>query len=262
MPEGDTIHRAARVLERAIGGKTVAAFRSPLPALARVAPPARVARVEARGKYLLVHFDDGRALVTHMRMTGAWHIYRPGERWQKPESRARVVIETEGFVAVCFSAPVVDLLSPRALARDPRFSNLGPDVLETGFDPAAALARLRRRNEKPIGEALLLQSALAGIGNIYKSEALYLCRVHPSRKVGDLSDPDLEALIQKARELLAANVGPAPRSTGRTLTGFRYWVYGRSGRPCLTCATPIRMLRQGDAGRSTFWCPACQPANV
>jgi endonuclease-8 len=117
-----------------------------------------------------------------MRMTGAWHIYRPGERWQKPESRARVVIETDGFLAVCFSAPVVDLLSPRALARDPRLSNLGPDVLETGFDPAGAFARLRRRNAKPIGEALLLQSALSGIGNIYKSEALYLCRVHPSAR--------------------------------------------------------------------------------
>jgi endonuclease-8 len=261
VPEGDTIFRAARALDRAIGGRNVVALRSPLPAFSRGArPPARVARVEARGKYLLVHFDDGRALVTHMRMTGSWHIYRPGERWQKPESRARVVVETDGFVAVCFDAPVVEILSPRALARDRRLSRLGPDVLKAGFDPADALVRLRQRNEKPIGEALLLQRALAGIGNIYKSEALFLCRIHPSRKVEDLSDQELDAVIRKARDLLAANLGSGPRSTRRALTGPRYWVYNRSGRPCLACAAPVRMLRQGDAGRSTYWCAVCQPS--
>jgi endonuclease-8 len=260
MPEGDTILRAARTLQRAIGNKPLLAFRSPLPALSHVTPPAtHISHVEARGKYLLIHFEDGRALVTHMRMTGSWHIYRPGERWQKPESRARVILETPDFVAVCFNAPVVELLSPRALARDPRLSRLGPDVLKTDFDPAEALARLRQRNAKEIGEALLLQSALAGIGNIYKSEALFISRVHPATKVSDLSNKDLHTLIQKARDLLSANLGPTPRTTRPSLTGPRYWVYARSGRPCLSCSTPIQMLRQGTAARSTYWCPTCQP---
>ena len=266
MPEGDTILRTARTLARVLEGHAIAKFRSPLPGLSHAALEGRtVVRVEPRGKHLLVRFDDGRVLHSHMRMMGSWHVYRPGEIWRKPASRARAVLETEAFVAVCFNAPVVELLSPNDLVRHPSLSRLGPDVLSPRFDASLARERLRARPELSIGEALLTQSALAGIGNIYKSEALFVTRTFPFLAVGGLSDAELDGVVTAAQHLLSANVerGGNARSTRRALAGPRYWVYLRSGRPCLVCGTAVRMRRQGDAGRSTYWGPACQkdPSN-
>ncbi len=263
MPEGDTIFRAARTLEKVLSGQVVTGARSAVPAIpAAQLSGCTVARVEARGKNLLIHFDDGRVLHTHMRMTGSWHVYRPGERWQRPARQARVVLETERFVAVCFSAPVVALLSAAELARHPSLSRLGPDPLSPSFDRLEARRRLRELGERPVGEALLRQSALAGVGNVYKSEALFLCATDPFRLVRDFSDPELDRLIAKARELLSANVGGGPRTTRPSLTRERTWVYGRSGKPCRRCGTPIRMRRQGPEARSTYWCATCQPAGA
>ena len=259
MPEGDTILRAARALNAAIGGREVTGFRSTLPGLAGAKLEGRcVARVEARGKNLLVLFDDGRALLSHMRMTGSWHLYRPGESWQKPERQARVVIETPEFVAVCFHAPVLELLSERQLARHAGLSRLGPDILTTGFDAAEARRRLRERGETPIGEALIVQRAVAGIGNIYKSESLFLCGADPFRPVAQFRDAELDAIVAKARDLMSANLDRPTRETRRARDGGRYWVYGRSGEACRRCGTRIRIRRQGLAGRSTYWCPTCQ----
>jgi endonuclease-8 len=263
MPEGDTILRAARALGSSLRGKRVVSFESSLPRLAEAGLAGRrVETVEARGKNLLVHFDDGRALRTHMRMTGSWHLYRPNEKWKKPARLARVVLSTADAVAVCFNAPVVELLTARQLARHESLRRLGPDVLAEAFDPSEAVGRIGAQGVRPIGEALLLQSALAGIGNIYKSEALFLCGVDPFAPVASFSEKDLARVVAKARELMSANLDGTPRKTRRTFDGASYWVYARSGKACFRCGTRIRMRRQGDAGRSTYWCPGCQPALV
>ncbi|MDQ6894170.1 MAG: Fpg/Nei family DNA glycosylase [Acidobacteriota bacterium] len=264
MPEGDTIVRTARTLARALEGREVLGFRSPLPALADASLAGRaVARVEPRGKHLLIHFDDGRVLHSHMRMTGSWHVYRPAEPWWKPERLARAVIETADFVAVCFNAPVVELLSAGEVARHPALRRLGPDVLGEGFDPEGARTRLRSMPDAPIGEALLAQGAIAGIGNIYKSEALFATRINPFSPVGQLSDAAIDRLLGAARRLMSASVEGSGARRTRSFPGGgpRYAVYRRSGLPCLTCATKIRIRRQGDAGRSTYWCPRCQGAD-
>ena len=261
MPEGDTILRAARALGASLRGKRVLSFESTLPRLAEAGLAGRrVEAVEARGKNLLVRFDDGRALRTHMRMTGSWHLYSPGERWKKPAWLARVVLATEDAIAVCFNAPVVELLSARQLARHESLRRLGPDVLAEGFDVEEAVRRIAASGDRPIGEVLILQSALAGVGNIYKSETLFLCGVDPFAPVAAFSEKDIARVVAKARELMSANLDGTPRKTRRTLDGASYWVYARSGKACFRCATRIRMRRQGDAGRSTYWCLGCQPA--
>jgi len=260
VPEGDTIWRAARTLHRALAGQSVVAARSAVAAVDETALVGRtVDSVESRGKNLLIRLDDGRVLYTHMRMTGSWHVYRPGERWQRPARQARVVLETARYVAVCFSAPVVELLSPGAERRHPALARLGPDLLSAGFDREEARRRLRARGELPVGEAILAQDALAGIGNIYKSETLFLCGVDPFRRVRELSDAELDRIVERARALMSANLDAGPRSTRGNAGGSqRMWVYRRSGRPCRRCGTAIRMRRQGTDARSTYWCTRCQ----
>jgi endonuclease VIII len=256
VPEGDTILRAARTLAKALEGRTATAVRSSLPKLTRsLAPLAdrRIDRIEARGKNLLIHFDGGIAIETHMGMTGSWHVYRPGERWWKPEHLARLVIETDAYVAVCFQAPVVEVLTERELPRHRTLSTLGPDILAPDFDAAEAIHRLRALGDVPIGEAILTQSAVAGIGNIYKSEALFAAKIDPFASVSSLEDDALERVLAAARKQMSASVDhDAPRVRAR--------VYRRSGRACPRCAEPIRMRRQGAQGRSTYWCPRCQAA--
>ena len=220
-----------------------------------------ITKVEARGKNLLVLFDDGRVLHTHMRMTGSWHIYRPGERWQRPRRQARIVLATADFVAVCFDAPVVRLLRAGAAARDPKLRALGPDVLADDFDRAEARRRILALGGVEIGEALLRQSAVAGIGNIYKSETLFLCGADPFAPAGSLSERAVDRLLDTARRLMSANLRGSARTTRPSLTRERTWVYGRRGRPCRRCRTEIRMRRQGADLRSTYWCPSCQKAD-
>jgi endonuclease-8 len=262
VPEGDTIWRAARTLHRALAGDTVVAARSAVRGLAGEALVGRsVVSVESLGKNLLIRFDDGRTLHTHMRMSGSWHLYRPGERWQRPERQARVVLETGRFVAVCFAAPVVELLAKDGERRHPGLSRLGPDLLSAGFDPAEARRRLRALGDRTIGEALLAQSAVAGIGNVYKSETLFLCAIDPFRRVRELSDDELDRVVARARALMSANLGAQARATRSGPGSERTWVYRRRGRPCLRCGTTIRMRRQGEAGRSTYWCPSCQSSS-
>jgi endonuclease-8 len=261
MPEGDTILRAARALGRSLQGKRITSFTSPLSRLVGADLSGRIVEVvEARGKNLLVRFDDGRALLTHMRMTGSWHLYGLNERWKKPARLARAVLTTENAVAVCFNAPVVELLSARQLARHETLRRLGPDVLAESFDAAEAVRRIAASGERPIGEALILQAALAGVGNIYKSETLFLCGVDPFSPASSLPRKDLARIVAKARELMSANLDGTPRKTRQTLGGASYWVYGRSGKTCFRCGARIRMRRQGTAARSTYWCPGCQPS--
>lgn len=257
MPEGDTIHRAARTLERGLSGLVVTGFRSPVAGLSQASlEGVTVARVEARGKHLLIHFNDGRVLRTHMRMSGSWHLYQPGESWRKPARQARVVIETPERVAVCFNAPDVELVR-RAPALD-----LGPDLLDPDVEASEIAQRWRSMPDLPIGVAVMRQHLAAGIGNVYKSETLFLERLDPFARTGDLEDSALERLAARAQQLLRANMGDGPRTTRRRLRGSRYWVYGRSGKPCLQCGTRVRMRRQGVDGRSTYFCASCQGVSV
>jgi endonuclease VIII len=284
MPEGDTIHRAARTLHRALAGRAVTRFESVFPALTRVDvdTPVRgrtIERVEARGKHLLMWFSglsavasataESLVLRTHMRMSGSWHIYRPHERWQRRRDDMRIIVETDELHAVAFNVPVAEMTTPEALERTRPIRNLGPDPLSADFRAGDAVARIVSRTGMDIADALLDQSAIAGIGNVYKSEILFAGRIHPFAKVDALTATDIERLVAIAVKFMRANAAegtPAAietyrglrRTTGRNDPGARLWVYGRAGRPCRRCGTAISRAKQGLHARSTYWCPRCQ----
>lgn len=276
MPEGDTIFRAARTLNRALTGRSVTRFDTVLPALARVdhdSPIAgrQVVGVRSVGKHLLIEFSGGLILRTHMRMNGSWHIYRPGEAWQRPRAAMRIVIATSEYVAVGFDIPVAEFLSAQRLARHAQIRALGPDLLDGHFDAAEAGRRLRAKAGAALGDALLDQRVMAGIGNVFKSEILFVSGLNPFRPVGSLSDDEVQHLIEVSQSLLRANVidasrmptptwGGERRTTRRADPAARLWVYGRGGRPCRRCGTAIEYVKQGADARGTYWCPTCQRA--
>lgn len=260
MPEGDTLHRTAAGLRPYLVGRTVTAARTggpgAVPRVERIVGH-EIRSVEALGKNLLIRFDNDLELRTHLRMNGSWHRYQPGERWRRPPSRARLVLEVPGAVAVCFDAPVVELFEERAAALHPGLGSLGPDLLSPDFDGDEALRRLRapERRDRSISAALLDQRALAGIGNIWRNETLFVDRVDPLARVADLDDDTLRRIVATARRLLTASAGIAPGRAGPMQ------VYRRTGRPCPRCGTPIRSDRlRGEVPRTTYWCPTCQGA--
>jgi endonuclease-8 len=271
MPEGDTLARIAVALRPYLAGRVVTAARARLPGpqVSRIVGQ-KIDAVDAAGKNLLIKFDGGLELRTHLGLHGSWHRYRPGETWRRPPSRAALVLEVPGAVAVCFDAPVVELFERRAEVVHPVISMLGPDLMDANFDQAEALRRLRdpSRAGTAIGEAILDQRALAGVGNVYKSEVLFMERVDPFAPVSSLDDETLDRVLVTAREQLQANArseGPAGRSTtvdlktGKRLAPSRLWVYDRAGRPCHRCGTLIQVESQGaELPRTTYWCPSCQ----
>ncbi len=269
MPEGDTIHRTARTLQAALAGRTVTRFETVLPALARVDEEApltgrTVERVEAAGKNLLMHFSGDLHLHTHMRMHGSWHIYRPGERWRRPRSSMRIVLETDAWVAVAFSVPVAEFYDARGLERQEDLRRIGPDLIAAEFDAEEAVRRIRERSDEEIADVLLNQRVVAGIGNEYKSELLFITRVNPFALVRDLSDDDLGRILTHARKLMIANV---EKRSGARVTTFSLdpragqYVFGRGGKPCRRCGGPISYAKQGRDARGTYWCAKCQPAS-
>ena len=263
MPEGDTLWRVANRLSPVLSGRRVTALRLATPALTSEARRHRVKgstvlAVEARGKHLLVRFSTGVALHTHLGMTGSWHLYRAGSRWRQPAHLARVVLEADGVIAVCFVPRVVELVAEGDEAVHPTLTALGPDVVAEGFDADAAVTRLQARGPVPIGAALLDQTALSGVGNIYKSEVLFLRGADPFAPVGGFDAARLRRIVETAHKLMRRSVvAPVRQTTGGGGSG-PYWVYGRARRPCRRCATLIRMARQGTPSRSTYWCPRCQ----
>jgi endonuclease-8 len=273
MPEGDTIFRAARTLHRALAGRTVTRFESVYPQLTRVdvgTPLAgrTIERVEARGKHVLIWIEGGLVLRTHMRMHGSWHLYRPGERWQRRRHEMRIIIETDAIHAIGFGIPDAELLTPAQLERTPVLQELGPDPLSDTFDASEAVRRLSARKETEIADALLDQSAIAGIGNVFKSEVLFAAHVYPFAEVRALTPERIGDVVTVASTLLRQNVAERPsgpihgrRTTGRTDPTARLWVYGRAGKPCRRCGTPISRRAQGPFARVTYWCERCQPAN-
>lgn len=278
MPEGDSIFRAARSLHRALGGHVVTRFETAYAHLDRVNVDTPligrvVERCAAAGKHLLMVFSGDLILRTHMRMSGSWHLYRHGERWWRGPQAMRVRIDTADWVAVAFDVPVAEFVSGRELASTGPVAQLGPDLLHPEFDRAVAVRRLVASGHQPIAMSLLDQRLVAGIGNVYKSEVLFLTGVNPFAPSSAVPVATLEGLLDIARSLLRDNVvegTPAAIQTYRTFRQFdrgadhdqSLWVYGRRGKPCRRCGTPIEMQKQGLDARPTFWCPRCQSPKV
>jgi endonuclease-8 len=259
MPEGDTVWRTARRLHQALAGQTLTGTQLRVPQHATVDLAGQtVHEVVARGKHLLHRIGDDTTLHTHLKMEGSWHLYRPGSRWRRPAHQARVVLHTEAWTAVGFSLGIVELL-PRA-DEETVVGHLGPDLLGPDWDEDEAVRRLMADPDRTIGEALLDQRNLAGVGNMYKSELCFVVGLNPWKPVGDV--PDLVRLVRRAKAVLEANRDRVEQSTtGDLRRGRRLWVYRREGQPCLRCRTRVEVATQGpvEEERATYWCPSCQP---
>lgn len=279
MPEGDTIYRSARALQRAIGGKVVTGFETALAKIASVDDNTpitgrTITSVESRGKWLLIHFSGDLILATHMLMSGSWHLYRTGERWQMSRSRMRIVITTSEWQAVAFNVPVAEFYTARSLERSSQIPKLGPDILSADFTLQQGVERLKQYTIKSpsaeVGTTLLNQRVLAGLGNVYKSEVAFSAGVHPFRAISTLIPAEIERLVEFAHRYMKANVIDGKgdgivtysgnrRTTHATDRRERLWVYGRQHQECRRCGATILMRRQGTGARSTYWCPDCQP---
>jgi endonuclease VIII len=274
VPEGDTIFRTARALHQGFAGRKVTNFETAYAPLASVHDQSPVTgrvieRVESRGKWLLIHLSGDLILATHMLMSGSWHIYRVGERWQRARSHMRIVMGTADLLAVAFDVPVARFYTARTLERFAGVAGLGPDLLGGSFAADEAVARLLEHGDEEVGNVLLNQRVMAGIGNVFKSEICFACRVNPFRKIASLRAQEIECLVDTAHRFLAANVADGAGDAIVTYTGgrrttdsgdpaARLWVYHRKGSACRRCGTTILTRKQGPGARSTFWCPECQ----
>jgi len=283
VPEGDTIYRAARAMQRAIGGKVVTGFETGLAKIARVNDDTPVVgrtieKVESRGKWCLVYLSGDLILVTHMLMSGSWHLYRAGEKWWMGKDRMRVAIRAgEGedeWQAVGFNVPVVEFHTARTLERSSQVPKLGPDLLSDEYTVEGGVARLRsygaEHPEAEIAVVLLNQRVLAGLGNVYKSEVAFAAGVNPFRAMATITERELEVMAEVSQRYMKANVldgsgdGIVTYSGNRRTTRSanredRLWVYGRQGQECRRCGAKVMMRKQGVEARSTYWCPECQP---
>jgi endonuclease VIII len=262
MPEGDTVYQTAALLRQALAGSELTRCDLRVPKLATVDLTGKVVEtVQPRGKHLLTRFSNGWTLHSHLRMDGAWKVYPPGAPWRGgPAHQIRAILGTARHTAVGYRLPVLELL--RTAEESRVVGHLGPDLLDPEWTPASAdeaVHRLRSDPRRPIGEALLDQRNLAGIGNVYKSELCFLSGVTPWTEAGGVAG--LWHLVAEARRLLLANRDrPTRVTTGQTRPGRTLWVYGRKRDVCLRCATPVRSADQGSPGeeRVTYWCPRCQ----
>ena len=278
MPEGDAIYRAARALHNALAGHKVIKFETAYAHLARVDVDTplvgrAIERCEAAGKHLLIRFQGDLILRTHMRMSGSWHLYRHGERWQRAPHTMRLRLDTEQWVAVAFNVPVAEFISSRTLETTDPVATLGPDLLKPNFDRAEAVRRVIAAGAMPIADALLNQRLVTGMGNIYKCEVLFLAGVHPDTPASGVPVAQLEPLLDTAQSLLAANVREGTPGQIQTYRSLRrtdkmanasdsFWVYARAGKPCRKCGTPIESKQSGLNARRTYWCPRCQPDRI
>lgn len=279
MPEGDTIYRAARALQKAIGGKIVTAFDTGLATLATVnddkpLTSRTVDKVAARGKWCLVYFSGDMILVTHMLMCGSWHIYRTGEKWRMGRNRMRVAITCGEYQAVAFNVPIAEFHTARSLARSSQIPKLGPDFLADTFTIGEAVDALRdyavSHPESELAGVLLNQRVMAGLGNVYKSEVAFAAGVNPFRQMHTITASEMQSIADIAQRYMRANVANGAgdgivtyagnrRTTHAMDRADRLWVYGRQGQECRRCGATISMRKQGEQARSTYWCPSCQP---
>jgi endonuclease VIII len=254
--EGDSILRLARRLDERLAGSEISA-RTPGQRRPDGLPAAELdglvlKRAESRGKHLLLHFEGGVALHAHMGMRGSWQLYEQGERWRRPARDAWIALSGNGAEAVNFGGSKLRIVREAQLARDPRLARLGPDLLAADFDPAAAAARIRSAGpDLAVGDALLGQRLVAGIGNIFRSEGCFAAGLDPRTPVGAVTDEQLVGVLEATRVLMleAVDTGRQPKE-----------VYRRAGMPCRRCGTKILSQAQGEAARTTYWCPSCQPS--
>jgi endonuclease VIII len=259
VPEGDNLARISDVLRRTLLDQRIVGARGRATAQFGKLVGSRVNNVEARGKHLLIGFDNGLTLHTHLGLHGSWHRYQPTERWRRPPARAAVAIETGSAVAVCFDPMTVELMETRAVAIHPALNRLGPDASLADFDADGALHRLGSDDNESvaIGDALLDQRVLAGVGNVIRSEVCFIERVDPIRPVAEVDDDLRRRLVDRSAQILRANRGGGQRLTTAPGTRGALYVYGRTGRPCRRCGTPIAS-RISPGGRRVYWCPGCQ----
>lgn len=278
MPEGDTIFRAARSMHRVLAGHTVTRFETAYAHLDRVNVDTPIVgrtieQIKSAGKHHLIVFSGDLILRTHMRMNGSWHLYRHGEKWWRGPQSMRVRIDTADWVAVAFSVPVAEFVTPKELATTDPVARLGPDLLGSEFDRDEAVRRITASAHLAIALALLDQRLVAGIGNVYKSEVLFLTGINPFTPASAVPKEILAPMMDLARRLLKDNVKDGTSGQIQTFRNLRQtnksmdpdqnlWVYGRGGKPCRKCGTPIKMKRMGIEARSTYWCPNCQPEHV
>jgi endonuclease VIII len=260
MPEGDTIHHAARLIRAVLEGRVPDAIATPHPRFGRDRWPERLAgrrvdAVDAIGKHLLLRFEGGLVIHSHLRMTGTWRVLRRGGRWPRSPRSAWLVIRRGDHEVVQFDGPVLEVLSATRIRTDPRLAGLGPDlVAERPFDERRFLRRLREDDPtRTLGDALLDQRIVAGIGNFWKSEGCWLARIDPWRRLADVHDDEALAVIAGIRPLMQESARHGRQSDHRA-------IYDRAGLPCPRCGSSarIRARGQGDDNRTTYWCPACQ----
>ena len=264
MPEGDTILWAATRMRPVLEGHVPDGITMPVgrPGALRGSPGRdrwpqrlqgrRVERITTHGKNLFIHFESDLVLHSHLRMTGAWGIYEPGRRWHRAGSRAWIVLARAGWEAVQFDGPVLELMTESRSRFDLRLAALGPDVLAPDFDRNAFLKRLRADDPtRPVGDAMLDQRTLAGLGNIWRAEGCWEAGIDPWRPLGEVSDGEAVAIVDGARPRMLASGTKGPSFA-------REQIYRRVGRPCPRCGTAIRSRPQGDGNRMVYWCPGCQ----
>jgi endonuclease VIII len=256
MPEGDTIHYAARRIRPLVVG-LVPEIAHPSPRLRGERWPQKLAgravtAVDAHGKHLFVRFEDGLAIHSHLRMTGSWGTYRDGQRWRRAARRAWLVLRTPQGEVVQFDGPLLELLTESRTRFDRRLAELGPDILAPQLDEQRFLRRLREDDQtRAIGDALLDQRTLAGIGNMWKSEGCFAAAIDPWRPAGRVSDDEALAIVRATRPKMQQSALDGNQDRHRQ-------VYAMAGRPCPRCSTPISSRGQGDDNRITYWCPGCQ----
>jgi endonuclease-8 len=262
VPEGDTVWRTAHHLDKALTGQVLVRSDFRVPAFAELDLTGRpVVGTVARGKHLLTRIGEGAEAVTlhtHLKMEGSWHLYRQGTRWRRPAHQARVVLGTDSWTAVGFSLGVVEVVARDA--EDTVVGHLGPDLLGPDWELTEAVRRVSVDPARAVGEAILDQRNVAGVGNMYKSELCFLQGVNPWLPVGEV--PDLPGMLRQAKRVLEANkMRAAQATTGDTRRGKQLWVYRREQQPCRRCGTPIEVAMQGTElrERATYWCPRCQP---
>jgi endonuclease-8 len=258
VPEGDTIHYAANRIRPVLEGHVPDELRTPHRRFARDRWPERLAgrevrAVEARGKHLLLRFEGGLAIHSHLRMTGSWQVLSAAEpRWYRSPTRAWLTIRRGDDLVVQFDGPVLELMTDGRTRLDQRLAGLGPDIVAANFDVDRVLRRLRDGDPtRPIGDALLDQHAVAGIGNLWKVEGCWLAGVDPWRRTGEVSDAEILAILREVRPRMQQSARDGMQNRFRT-------IYNASGRPCPRCGTLVRARGQGDANRTTWWCPGCQ----
>ena len=258
MPEGDTIAYAAHRMRPVLEGVVPQAITTPQARHRMDRWPERLAgravrAVDTHGKHLFLRFEGDLVLHSHLRMTGSWSVYRDGQRWRRSPRRAWLVLRARGHEVVEFDGPVLELMTEARTRTDPRVAALGPDILADPFDADAFLHRLRRDDPtRGIGDALLDQRIVAGLGNMWKAEACWGAHVDPWRPVREVTDAEAVAVLEAIRPRMRAAAVSGPREHDG------HGVYNRAGRPCRRCGALVRARGQGDDNRTTFWCPGCQ----